>query len=104
VACIFASDEEKKRFVRRCVSAGIRAVDGGNRSVTQQTLLGVGGLGHTASRRKLYLSAINARLTARDPACGTKTLQSDTLAAMGPPFPPGLVIVADVSDLVEADI
>lgn len=98
MACTFESEDEKKSFVRRCVSGGIKDVDGGQRNVAQITILGNGGLGHTSAFRKRYRAAINARLLKRGPDCGMKSLTPESFTA------PGLVIVRDVSDLVLGDL
>ncbi len=97
--CSFANDpDKKKRTVRLCVSRAIKKVDGNLRPVTQLTLLGHGGLGHTPTKRRLYRAAINEELLKEGGDCGMKTLVPDDFSASA------LLLVRDVSDLVEADL
>ena len=98
MACTFANDDEKWAFVMQIVRAAIRQVDGLNRRVTQQTVLGPAGLGHLPEKRELYFDAINEGLASNGNSCRLRTLSPQSFRA------PALLIVRDVSKLVSDDI
>lgn len=89
---------ERKAYVQRVVRESIKEVDGRNPrpSVTQDTMLGPGGLGHSTTLRTRYHRAIRDRLALN--GCVMKTLTPASFAA------PALVRVRDVTALVEGDL
>jgi hypothetical protein len=89
---------ERKAYVQRVVREAIKEVDGRSPrpSVTQDTILGPGGLGHSTALRKLYHGAIRARLMEK--GCVMAKLTPESFVA------PALVRVRDVSVIVEGDL
>ena len=89
---------ERKAYVQRVVREAIKEVDGRDPrpSVTQDTMLGPGGLGHSTTLRRRYHTAVRNRLT--DKGCVMGKLTPESFAA------PALVRVRDVSALVEGDL
>ena len=98
MGCTFADNEENRRYAQRVTREAIKAVDGGNRSVTQGTVLGAGGLGHLSQKRKRYCAQINIRLAENDSTC---RLSDAACAAVRDP---SLTFVSDVTNIVYRDI
>jgi hypothetical protein len=88
----------RKAYVQRVVRESIKEVDGRNPppSVTQDTLLGPSGLGHSTTLRRRYHRAVRDRLAQNE--CVMRTLTPESFAA------PALVRVRDVTALVEGDM
>lgn len=89
---------ERKAYAQRVVRLAIKEVAGGNPppTVTQDTILGSGGLGHSPAKRKRYHRAIRDRLA--DMGCVMKTLSPESFTNQA------LVRVRDVSVMVEGDL
>jgi hypothetical protein len=88
--------EDRKAYVQRVVRQSIKEVDGGSRTVTQDTMLGSAGLGHSTIKRRRYHEPIRVRLA--EQGCVMKTLSPESFAAET------LVRVRDVSALVQGDL
>lgn len=97
MACSVPKDKQKA-YVQRIVRESIREVDGRDPrpTVTQDTMLGPGGLGHSATLRKRYHGEIRARLS--ENGCAMKTLSPESFAA------DSLARVRDVTALVLGDL
>jgi hypothetical protein len=97
MACTVPEDK-RKAYVQRVVRESIKEVDGRNPppTVTQDTILGPAGLGHSTTLRKRYHGAIKKRLAENE--CAMRTLTPQAFADEK------LVRVRDVSALVEGDL
>lgn len=54
--------DERKRYVQKVVRESVKAADGRDVKVTQDTSLGTAGLGHGCELRKTYLPFIKRRM------------------------------------------
>lgn len=97
MACSIEVDK-RKAYIQRVVRESVRQVDARHPPflVTQDTMLGPLGLGHSTTLRKRYHSAIKARLSVN--GCIMKTLTPQSFADGS------LVRVRDVSALVLGDL
>ena len=97
MTCSIPKDKQKA-YVQRVVRESIKDVDGRNPqpTVTQDTMLGPGGLGHSTTLRKRYHGVIRTRLS--ENGCVMKTLSPESFAA------DTLVRVRDVTALVLGDL
>lgn len=97
MSCSVPKDKQKA-YVQRVVRESIKEVDGRDPSprVTQDTMLGPGGLGHSTTLRKRYHGAIRMRLSKN--GCAMTTLSPEAFAA------DTLVRVRDVTALVLGDL
>lgn len=97
MACSIEQDK-RKPYVQRVVREAIKEVDGRNppRVVTQDTMLGPNGLGHSTTLRRLYHAAIAKRLAPN--GCVMKTLTPQSFSD------DALVRVRDVTAKVLGDL
>ena len=97
MTCNVPSDK-RKAYVQKIVRDAIAQVDEGDSTVTQDTILGNGGLGHSTTTRMSYHEAIRKKLVAAKDGCVMKTLTPASFADNA------LVRVRDVAALVQGDL